>query len=466
MKKRLRVLAMALSLVMTVSTAAFAAEKPADIEGNIYEDAITALFENGVVTGDVDGSFYPESNLTRAQACIMIVKAIDPQSDLVNGTATQGVQSVTDFSDMTGYAWVANYVNYAVQQGIVKGYPDGTFKPGANVTTNEMLTMVLRASGYTDDKIEGVWPTAHIEKANQIGLMDKMEENYPETATKGMAAQMISNQLKELQSMAPTVEDKPQGTDKDTASKVPYTEEMTFAKGSFNSDMTAFAGKKISKNVEIYTYGLEKEYSSSMEMSNSTQDYTENNVFMYKSAKTPAWYEISSGEITKMIIPKDVGFTGYVYGVINSIGRGINADGDAATNFETLTATKKVTWIGKTGLSYDVYTENTQGDGTVYELKVVDGTVTNVADIDNAKGKFFNEFTSGAWSEIEKVNNRNVRISNDIFEVKENASIYVWDEDKEIYKVGRLSSIKEGKQIRAFDVSDDDTKSADVVVVK
>lgn len=464
MKKGLRVPALALALVMTVSSAVFAASVPSDIEGTTYEEAVKTLFENGVVTGDTDGKFYPESNLTRAQACIMLVKAIDPQSDLVNGTATQSTRK-TSFSDLKGYSWAQGYIAYAVEYGIVKGYPDGTFKPGANVTTNEMLTMVLRASGYTDDKIEGTWPEAHIEKAEQLGILNKLEENYPEASTKGMAAQMISNQLTELQKNAPVIEDKPQGIDKDTATEAPYTKNMEFATGSFGSDMTTFAGKSISKQAKIYTYGLKNDYSVSMTMSEKKEDYIETNVYRYKDTKTPVWYEVEDGKIVKMILPSNVGFTGNIYCVINDIERVVNGNKEAVAGFETLTAAKKVTWLAKDGLNTNVYTESTKGDGQVYELKAVDGTIKNIATTAGAKGKKFTEFTSG-WTAITNYDDRVVRISGDIFEVKENASVYVWDDDKNEYKVGRLSSIKEGKDIRAYDVSDDDESSADVVVVK
>lgn len=466
MKKR--ILALSLSLVMTASSAAFAASLPADIEGNIYEEAITTLVENGVVTGDTDGSFHPESNLTRAQACIMIVKAIDPQADLVNGTATQSVESAASFSDMTGYAWVKNYVNYAVQQGIVKGYPDGTFKPGANVTTNEMLTMVLRASGYTDDKIDGEWPAAHIEKANEIGLMDKMEENYPETATKGMAAQMVSNQLKTLQSMAPVVEDQPQGTDKDTVSEIPYTEGMKFAKGSFNSNMTAFAGTPIASDVKIYTYGQESQYSSTMKMSDNKNDYHVGNLYMYKDVQTTVWYEVTSGKITKMIVPMDVGFDGRAYVVINSKIQGINGDDKSAVGFETLAASKKITWMGRENLDISEFLD-VEGDGQVYELQLYDGMIKNFAVPGaNAKSDDFVELTeSKAWTEIKEYKNGVAKLDGgQSIEIKDNATVYVWEKGKKEYKVGKLSSIKDGKLIRAYDISDDNEQSADIVVVK
>ena len=135
---------------MLTTGLAFAATIPSDVTGNVYEGAITALMEKGIITGDTDGKFHPDSRLTRAQACIMVVKAMSPPAAEVMGTPTQAIKS--DFPDMSGYGWAEGYIGYAVKKGIVNGYPDGTFKPGdlvVNATEPKKLTN-HRASGSDD----------------------------------------------------------------------------------------------------------------------------------------------------------------------------------------------------------------------------------------------------------------------------------------------------------------------------
>lgn len=463
MKKILNIVSLMLVVMMFTSTAAFAATVPTDIAGTSCEEAVKTLVEEGAITGDTDGKFHPEDNLTRAQACIIIVKTIDPPASLVNGTATQSA-SKAGFTDLSGYSWAAGYIAYAVEHGIVKGYPDGTFKPGVKVSTNEMLTMVLRAAGYTEDKIGANWPTDYIVKAKETGILKGIDETYPENATKGMAAQMTFNQMKELKVMAPVLTEDPQGTKESKPIGIPSINEMTFATGSFDSNLNTFAGKNVSKGAKIYTYGTKKEYSKEMKFSDKVDAYREDTLYKFKDVKTSAWYLVEDGKITKMILPRDAGFSGNVYAVINGTITDSNVNEDAVTGFETLTATKAITWFGKKGLTVPNFT---YGDGQLYELKTSDGEVQNVAATDGAKGKMFKELTtSKSWTTVNQYSDNVITTANGHIAVKINASIYVWDDKKNEYRAGSLSSIKIDKEVRAYDVSDDDITQADVVIVK
>src|SRR5665648_953672 len=98
-----RIVSIVLVILMLCSGLAFAAVVPSDVTGNVYEDAIKALSEKGIITGDVDGKFYPENTLTRAQACIMVVKAMNPPVAEVTGTDSQPI--ISYFADMSGYGW-------------------------------------------------------------------------------------------------------------------------------------------------------------------------------------------------------------------------------------------------------------------------------------------------------------------------------------------------------------------------
>ncbi|QIB68143.1 S-layer homology domain-containing protein [Aminipila butyrica] len=462
MKKIAQKLSLLLAFLLLSTTTAFAANIPADIVGTTHEEAIKTLIEAGAITGDTDGQFHPDAQLTRAQACIILVKTIDPPASMVNGTPTQSVTK-TAFSDLSGYSWAEGYISYAVEQGIVKGYPDGTFKPGANVSTNEMLTMILRAAGYTESTIGANWPTDYIAKAKEIGILNNVDEAYPEKATKGIAAQMTFNQMTKLQAMAPTEEGKPQGTEKDRPENLPSTSGMTFATGSFDNNMTTFAGKAVSKGVDIYIYGLKSEYSKDMSFSDKADDYRKDTLYKFKDVKTPAWYLEEDGKIIKMILPQNVGFSGYVCAVVNGVITDVNGEGDSVAGFETLTATKAITWFGKKGLT----APNIEpGNGQLYELRTSDGEVQSVAPPAATKSKRFVEFTDKEWTEVTEYSDKVITIDKGLISVKTNASIYVWDDKKSEYRQGNLSSIKAGKEIRAYDTSDDDVQSADVVIIK
>ena len=181
-----RIFCTIISLILVLSTYSFAfAAIPSDVEGKTYAKAVEALMETGSITGDTDGMFHPDETLTRAQVCSIVVKTAD--------TVTDG--GISGFADMSGYGWAEPFVKYAVEYGITAGYPDGTFKPGKAVTSNELVTFVLRAAGYSDSELGGRWPDNYIEKGRQLGLYEDLPEEMPENALKWMAAQMIYNAM-------------------------------------------------------------------------------------------------------------------------------------------------------------------------------------------------------------------------------------------------------------------------------
>ena len=60
---------LALFIVLTlISTSAAYADTalrtsvPKDVQGTAYEEAVTALMQNDIITGDTDGMFHPDSN--------------------------------------------------------------------------------------------------------------------------------------------------------------------------------------------------------------------------------------------------------------------------------------------------------------------------------------------------------------------------------------------------------------------
>ena len=96
MKSRLlKVLAVTLAVAMGGS-AAFAAAVPADVQGTDCEAAVTKLVEENIVTGDTDGLYHPDKNLTRAEVSTLIAKAVDPKA--ADSTVSSG------FTDMKGSA--------------------------------------------------------------------------------------------------------------------------------------------------------------------------------------------------------------------------------------------------------------------------------------------------------------------------------------------------------------------------
>lgn len=469
-KTQKKIFAFTLCMVMAATTFAYAAEVPADVKDKSYEKAVQTLMEKGIVTGDTDGSFHPDETLTRAQACIIVVKSMNPSEAEVSATVTQPAPK-SSFSDMSGYGWAEGYVSYAVNHNITKGYPDGTFKPGNKVTMNELITMVLRAADYSDDTIGGSWPSNYLNKAAELELLGNMPSPLPELASKWMAAQMDFNALDRIIAANPPADTPPQGTDQDKPDSAPDAGSMIFVSGKFNSEMTTFNGKSISKNVKLYVYGLQKDYSESMTFSNKIADYREETVYKFKDVKTSAYYRLENDRITEIILPSDVGFTGKAYGVINGTVQTVNGSNEKVTGLKTLTAEREVTWLGKKGLT-GIPADSQYLKGEIYELVLNNGTVEAIykASDSGKKGPVFEEITGNTPNYV-TVTSRDGNVlyvdGGQIVELKNRMSVYRIDSsDPTVYEDGNSSSIKAGVQIRAYDISDDKEQSADLVVIK
>lgn len=105
---------------------------------------VEAASKAGLVQGDA-GKFRPEDKITRQEIATILVRAMGLESD----AAAKGAVKL-DFADAGNIAsWANGYVAVAVDQGLITGYPDNTFKPGNNATRAESATMVVR---YLDKK--------------------------------------------------------------------------------------------------------------------------------------------------------------------------------------------------------------------------------------------------------------------------------------------------------------------------
>ncbi|MGL5831022.1 MAG: S-layer homology domain-containing protein [Candidatus Altimarinota bacterium] len=108
-----------------------------DIGDAQYKSSIEYLVGVGVLQGNPDGSFRPYSSMTRAEFITVMVRAFG---------STQNFEGYSNcFTDVHN-EWYAGYVCYAKENGLVKGHPDGSFKPAANVSYVEAMAMATAAA--------------------------------------------------------------------------------------------------------------------------------------------------------------------------------------------------------------------------------------------------------------------------------------------------------------------------------
>ncbi len=175
-----------LALVLGSFSMAFAAT-PTDVVGTPSEEAVSVLMSLGVVNGYEDGTFKPNQVVTRAEMAKLVVAAL--------GLEAYASATTSSYSDMAGAGWAQGYVSYATKLGIIKGYPDGTFKPSQTVSLVEASAMIVRALGYTDESLPGAWPANYMVKAKTLGVLDDVAGTAAEGCNRGDIAQMLYNAL-------------------------------------------------------------------------------------------------------------------------------------------------------------------------------------------------------------------------------------------------------------------------------
>jgi hypothetical protein len=98
------------------------------------------------------------------------------------------------FSDISGH-WAASNIATGVNLGFLAGYPDGTFRPDADISAEEIQTILIRVLGYEQALSSTVaWPNNVIAQSSQIGLT-KYITNIQGQTSRGSAAVFMDNAL-------------------------------------------------------------------------------------------------------------------------------------------------------------------------------------------------------------------------------------------------------------------------------
>lgn len=105
-----------------------------DISGHWAESVIVSLVQKGVITGMGDGTFRPESSVTRAQFVKMLA--------LVSGFTDFESLPDTAFEDLNPLAWYIGPIKWAASKGIVSGRSLTEFAPDERITRQEMAVML------------------------------------------------------------------------------------------------------------------------------------------------------------------------------------------------------------------------------------------------------------------------------------------------------------------------------------
>ncbi|MGF7033903.1 hypothetical protein J2T17_004851 [Paenibacillus mucilaginosus] len=110
-----------------------------DTAGHWAEADIRLLASKLLVKGTSASEFSPDKPVTRAEFAAMLTRALGLPDN--RGASAK-------YSDVGKYTWFAGPVGAASAAGLVDGYDDGTFKPNARISREQMAVMLTKARAY------------------------------------------------------------------------------------------------------------------------------------------------------------------------------------------------------------------------------------------------------------------------------------------------------------------------------
>ena len=153
-----------------------------------YATAVNTLVELDVLSGYGDNTFRPNNAVTRAEFVTAVCKCFD---NLSTGSA--------GFSDVSGH-WAEGFINQAVAEDWISGFPDGTFRPDESIQRCQVTAILNNAlertgSGFAADAgtqefvdvPSSHWAYEHIaEAADPVGSAIETGCTVRVTATNGL----------------------------------------------------------------------------------------------------------------------------------------------------------------------------------------------------------------------------------------------------------------------------------------
>jgi hypothetical protein len=168
-----------------------------DYEGHWAQVTIQKWMDEGRVAGYPDGSYKPDSNVTRAE----FVK-------LVNGIIDFNKKADVKYKDVPSTEWYYDYVSVAQEVGYISGYSADLFGPNDYITREQAASILSRiqylssneagAAKYDDNSKISSWAKGGVGAASEAGFISGYNDGSFKplnNLTRAEALTMIDNVL-------------------------------------------------------------------------------------------------------------------------------------------------------------------------------------------------------------------------------------------------------------------------------
>ena len=108
--------------------------------GKWYNNPISTMSRLGIIKGYPDGTFRPNDPITRAEFAAIAARFDEHKA-----------AKLASFTDIYGH-WAISEISLAYENGWIKGYNDGTFRPNRNITRAEAMALINRVLNRAPEK--------------------------------------------------------------------------------------------------------------------------------------------------------------------------------------------------------------------------------------------------------------------------------------------------------------------------
>jgi len=133
-------------------------------------NSILSLANYGIISGNAEGKFKPTANLRRSELAKLLTTAF------IYSKSPQ----VPAFSDVEPNHWAAGFISTVIEQDLVDGFPDNTFRPNAVATRVQLTKIMVKVKGYSTSNVSaqtfedvgsGYWGYRYVQTAAKNNLI-------------------------------------------------------------------------------------------------------------------------------------------------------------------------------------------------------------------------------------------------------------------------------------------------------
>src|SRR5690606_20135188 len=115
-----------------------------DVRGHWAETDICAAAELGIVEGVDKSRYAPDAAVTRAEFAVMLLRTL--QVPIPAAAADAAQEAKLAFRDQDSIPlWARPAIHAGLAEGMLNGYPDGTFRPEMTIIRTELAAMLAKA---------------------------------------------------------------------------------------------------------------------------------------------------------------------------------------------------------------------------------------------------------------------------------------------------------------------------------